>query len=332
MTNPPPAPHTIERLSEAGFFSLAMLAGMQLDVFTLLKDGPITAEEIAAALNVSDEKLKPLLFALVAAGLIDLEGDLFTNTPESDHYLVSGRPDYVGWHHRELANNWSQIFNTAESIRTGVPQAKIDYSSMSPEEFEAFLSRRHPIAIETGHDLISRYDFSSYRNMADVGGGSGGLSLVITEAYPHIKATVVELSTVTPFTQRYVQEAHATDRVQVVAADVTQDSLIGSFDVAVLSAFIQVLSPDKASKALKNIGKVIEPGGAMYIIGAGVLDDSRVSPPDALRYGLAALNRFDEGRAYTEQEHRDWLAEAGFQGAQRVTRPDGISIICAHKI
>ena len=72
MTNPPPAPHTIERLSEAGFFSLAMLAGMQLDVFTLLKDGPITAEEIAAALNVSDEKLKPLLFALVAAGLIDL--------------------------------------------------------------------------------------------------------------------------------------------------------------------------------------------------------------------------------------------------------------------
>ncbi len=31
MTNPPPAPHTIERLSEAGFVSLAMLAGMQLD-------------------------------------------------------------------------------------------------------------------------------------------------------------------------------------------------------------------------------------------------------------------------------------------------------------
>ncbi len=51
-----------------------MLAGMQLDVFTPLKDGPLTAEQLAAALNVKAEKLSPLLYALVAAELLTVEG------------------------------------------------------------------------------------------------------------------------------------------------------------------------------------------------------------------------------------------------------------------
>ncbi len=41
-----------------------------------------------------------------------------------------------------------------------------------------------------------------------------------------------------------IEEADAGDRVQVVAADVVRDSLAGSYDVAVLTAFIQVLSPN----------------------------------------------------------------------------------------
>lgn len=331
MTTSPPRSETIDRLSEAPFSSFAMLAGMQLDVFTGLRDSPMSAEQIAMALSVQPEKLTPLLYALTAAGLLTLKGDLFANTAEADHYLVNGRPDYVGWTQARLAYQWNLHSKTAESIRTGRPQERVDYSAMSPEELESSYARYHARSTRDGRSLVERYDFSSYRRMADVGGGTGGLSIAVAEACPDIMATVLDLPTAASIAQRYVEEAGISDRVRVVTADVVSGPLTGSFDVAVLKSFIQVLSPDAARAAIMNVSKVIEPDGVIYIIGDGILDNSRVSPPAAVRFGLGKVSVFDEGGAYTEHEHRKWLDEAGFEAFKRVTLPDGSGIITARK-
>jgi ubiquinone/menaquinone biosynthesis C-methylase UbiE len=177
---------------------------------------------------------------------------------------------------------------------------------------------------------VAIYNLASHRTLLDVGGGSGGLAIGITEACPHIQATVVDLPMVTPITQRLVEEARASDRVQVMTADVLSDSLAGSFDVAVLSSFIQVISPDKACRALKNIGKIINPGGAIYIRG-DVVNDSGTSPLASAMRNLLYLNEYDAGQAYREKEHREWLTEAGFEDFERKILPDGFSLIKARK-
>ena len=56
-----PEPSTIDRLSYAASSAFAMLAGMQLDVFTPLKDGPMTAGQIAEAIDVGPNRLSLLL-------------------------------------------------------------------------------------------------------------------------------------------------------------------------------------------------------------------------------------------------------------------------------
>ena len=43
------------------------------------------------------------------------------------------------------------------------------------------------------------------------------------------------------------------------------------------------------------------------------------------------LNIFDEGQVHTEQEVRDWLAEAGFESFGRVVLLNGNSIMSARK-
>ncbi len=40
----------------------------------------------------------------------------------------------------------------------------------------------------------------------------------------------------------------------------------------------------------------------------------------------------NEGQAYTEQEHKDWLEEADFGDFRRTILDDGSSIITARKI
>ena len=82
-----PEPKTIQKLVDV-YPSFAMLAGMQLDLFTPLKAGPMRPEQIANAIGVDVAKLKPLLYALVAAELLTVEGDRFANTDEANHFLV----------------------------------------------------------------------------------------------------------------------------------------------------------------------------------------------------------------------------------------------------
>jgi hypothetical protein len=47
-----PQPETITRLFDAVYPSFAMLAGMELDLWTALQDGPQTAEQLAEKLDV----------------------------------------------------------------------------------------------------------------------------------------------------------------------------------------------------------------------------------------------------------------------------------------
>jgi hypothetical protein len=71
-------------------------------------------------------------------------------------------------------------------------------------------------------------------------------------------------------------------------------------------------------------------GGAIYIVGS-IIDNSRTSPPNLVVLNMVYINLYDEGQAYTEQEHRDWLAEAGFKGFERIAVLVGGSIITARK-
>jgi hypothetical protein len=109
-------------------------------------------------------------------------------------------------------------------------------------------------------------------------------------------------------------------------------SLPGAYDVAILSSFLQVLSPENARPALKHVAAAVKPGGRIYVIGQ-ILDDSRRSPLVAIGFNLNFMNHYDAGESYTEKEHRDWLTDAGFVDIERGRSllPDGSGLLAARK-
>lgn len=325
-------PTTILRHVYAVYPPMAMLAGMQLDVFTPLKDGPLTATALAEAVGVRPEKFQPLLYALVDAELLTVEGDRFANTAEADHYLVRGRPAYMGGVHELYSDLWSAALKAAQSIRAGAPQAKHDFTAMPDEELAGFFRGLHAGALANGRQLVEGYALCRYRNLLDVGGGSGGLAIAACQCCPDLRAKVAELPRVAPIARSFVEEAGLTDRVQVLVADLVERSPGGRFDVAVLRNLVQVLAPDQARRVLKNVSEAMEPGGTILILGH-VLENSRLAPTQAVGLNLTFLSIYDEGQAYTEGQHRLWLTEAGFSEieTQYGFVRGGLSVISARK-
>ena len=95
----------IEKMTTSVYPPFALLAGTQLDLFSSLKDEPMSAEQIAANLGVASAKLKPLLYALVVAGYLTVDGEVFGNTDAANRYLVKSSPSWVGDIHQALRNH-----------------------------------------------------------------------------------------------------------------------------------------------------------------------------------------------------------------------------------
>lgn len=70
--------------------------------------------------------------------------------------------------------------------------------------------------------------------LLDLGGGSGGVAIGVTEKCPHIHATVAELPEVVAITQRFIAEAETKDRLSVMSGDFLKGSINGSFEVVVM--------------------------------------------------------------------------------------------------
>jgi SAM-dependent methyltransferase len=324
MTKATPEPDSdqIRQFGYAVATPFAVLAGMQLDVFTPLREGPLDAEALAERLGVHARRLRPVLYALVGAELLTLEEERFANTPLAERFLIRGQPTYMGGVHELWSDVWHALLKTAESVRTGAPQAEHDFEAMPRAELAAFLRGQHPLAMAAGHALIDTLKPERPKTLLDVGGGSGGLAIGACEAASHLRATVVELPTVTPITEEFVAAAGLSDRIEIRAADVIRAPLEGSFDVAALRNLLQTLSVEQARQTLHHVGQAIAPGGSVMIIGF-ILDDTRLGPPVALAYNLFFLNAYEEGEAYTAGEHREWLEAAGFEDVRSGPAPPG---------
>jgi SAM-dependent methyltransferase len=324
---------TIQGLQANVPAAFAMLAGMQLELFTKLAGGQRTAADLAAALGVAEEPLSRLLYALIVCGLLERREDGFANSPEASTFLVKGLPGYVGGMHELLDQLWRADLETARSLRSGRPAALHDFTTASDEHMAAMLRRgMHPGTIATGRELLQRFDFSRLRSVVDVGGGSGGLAATLCHARPGLEGVLFDLPRTAALAAPILRDTPGGEFVSIEAGDILATPPSGNHDAVVLRALVQVLAPKDAARAIANAAAALRPGGAIYIAGGGILDDDRTGPRSAVLLNLTFLNLYPAGASYTSAEHTAWLEAAGCGDVRRITLPTGSGIIHATKL
>ncbi len=315
-------PASIDGLRASVAPALALLAGMQLGVFTALGEGEFSAEEVAAAVGCDAGRLSRLLYALAHVGLLEVTDGRFRNGAEAAEVLVAGKPGFAGGGHELIAKVWRADLNTAESIRTGTPVAEHDFSTASPEEAETFLRGLGPGGLAFGRTLAGMLDLSRVGSVIDIGGGAGTVLAGLRERWPHLKATLLELPEVIVHAGP-ILAAQGAGEVALEAGDILRGPTRHKHDLAILRAVIQVLSPADAERAIRHTAQSLHPGGEVVIGGWGILDDDRLGPRNGVFVNLTFLNFYRDGEAYTESQYRGWMEAAGFVGVERSSMPDG---------
>jgi O-methyltransferase domain len=77
--------------------------------------------------------------------------------------------------------------------------------------------------LAAGRVLARSHDFSNFRSLVDVGGGSGGLAIAMAETWPNLAITIADLPAITPVAQRYVDQAGFATRIKVCPTNVVSD-------------------------------------------------------------------------------------------------------------
>jgi hypothetical protein len=293
--------------------SAVLFAASELDVFSKLSAGPMTAAEVAAACGAKAEPTRFVLDACVTAGMIERDGEKYKNSPTSEFFLVRGKGPYIGdglKYAEDLYPAWGRV---AELMRTGKPVMPPEtILGDDPEKTRAFVLAMHERAKGIGAVLPHGADLTGRKHLIDVGGGPGTYSVGLVRQTPGLRSTILDRPGVLAVTKELVAEQGFSDRVTLRPADYLKDEFGSGYDVALLSGMMHRETPASCQLLLRKAFAALDPGGLVMVSDVFFDDDSKTSPPFATFFALNMMLTAEHGTCHARTEMAAWMTAAGF--------------------
>ncbi len=295
-----------------------LYTAVKLDIFTVISQGADTAKDSAHEISSSEDALERLLNACVPLGLLTKKNDRFANTPESEEFLVKGKPHYLGdlvmMIGGDLYKLWGEL---TDVVKEGTSRHRLSERMKSPEEAKGFTRAMHNNAMAPAKAMAEKVDFTGRKKLLDIGGGSGAYSIAITKRFTKLQATIYELPNVVSVAKDYIAEAQAL-RVDTVEGDFHTDGLPSDYDTALISQILHSYSTETCKEIILKAYNSLSDEG-MLIINEFLLDDDKIGPEYAVLFSLnMLLESRGKGASYTYREISSWLKEAGFNNISRI--------------
>ena len=306
-------------LIEAFRRSKTMFTAVRLGVFDALAEEPQGAAALATELGLNEEALRRLLDGCVSLGLVERVAGEYRNTELAERFLVSASAEslagyitysdqslYVLWSHlddavREGTNRWTQAF--------GGRNALFDFYFRDPVTTASFLGGMHGFGQMSSPSVVRVFDLSGFTNLADLGGATGHLAMAACEAYPQLRATVVDLPPVVPYAQQHIAGSEARERIGTKACDFFTEPLPVA-DLYALGRILHDWSDERIGPLLSKIFAALPEGGGL-LIAETLLEEDRTGPRSSVMQDLNMLV-CTEGRERTLTEYEGLLKAAGF--------------------
>ena len=314
--------------------SKALFAALEIDLFSRLADGARTAGELAAGTGVAEHRLRTLLRALAAVGLVVAADGGYANAPASARYLVRGGGPELGEYFRLQVGR--QIYPALVHLDAGLSGAGGAFDTLAglladPDQARMFTTAQHAGSLAAARVLADRLDLVEARELLDVGGGSGAFAIALCAANPSLRATVLDLPAVLTVAVEHCAATDLTDRITLLPGDATRNEWPAGQDVVLMSYLLSALDDEQIDLVLARAAASLNPGGRL-VVHDFVLDDDGVGPRFTALWFLQYLAYHPGGVSFSAAELAGRLRARGFvDPSTEVLIPEITKVITARK-
>src|SRR5262245_2778430 len=322
------------QLVGAAWLSKSVAVAARVGVADALAAGPLTADELAAALDCHPEPLRRLLLLLCAFGVFARSGaDRFANSPLSEQLradhpsslrsfcMLAGEEYYAAWGHLLHTVRTGQ-----SAFRHAFGGSVYEHMERHPDAAAVYDAAMRELARPVGELLASGHDFAGAGTVVDVGGGSGVLLERVLRVHGQLVGVCADREDVCRRAERSIPPDLA-GRLSFRPTDFFVE--VPSGDVYVLK---NVLHNWNAASCARILGVVraamLRSGGRARLLVVEPLVEPDERSPRALMAALLQMVICEDGaRPRTEPQLRAMVSDAGLTtlGVRRL--PTGHAVV-----
>lgn len=327
-----PANIALFEMAQGAWLAQALYVGAKLGIADALRDGPLTADEVARRVDADPDATQRLMRALASNGVLRLRRDGRFTLTRTGHALRSdadgsmapmiefiGSPEH--WEHWGSLLYSVQTGKTAAEKLRGVPI--FDYMETNPGYAKVFNDAMTGVSTLAIEAAVPVYDFSDRRLIVDVGGGHGALLAAVLAQAPTAKGVLFDLPSVVQGAGGPLDAVGVTQRCTITAGSFF-DSVPDGGDAYLLKAIIHDWDDASALTILRNVRTAIAAGGKLLLFEL-VLPEGAPPHPGMLLDIDMLVNA--GGRERTATEYADLLSRAGFRQTRVVPTASPMSIV-----
>ncbi len=326
-----------------GFWaSKTLLTAVNLELFTHLSGGELSALEIQQRLGLHPRSLFDFLDTLVALGFLERSGigenAFYRNSKDADLFLDKNKLTYIGGI-LEMSNNrlypfWNHL---EEALKTGKPQNETKNGGKpifeaiyaDPDRLREFIHAMGGFQAANFMKLARDFDFSGYKTLCDIGGSGANLSIHVVKNNDHMQCISFDLPPVTPIAQENVDRMGLTDRISVVSGDFFEVDFPEA-DIITMGNILHDWGEDDKLMLMEKAYRALPEGGALIAV-ENIIDDQRTENAFGLMMSLNMAIETDQGFDYTASDFRKWSREVGFKDTKTMALTGPTSAVISYK-
>jgi SAM-dependent methyltransferase len=267
-------PETTEDILEllTGYIISASLgAAMELGLFWMLDEKPLTAPDVARSLNIPLNRCHHWLQILCKYGLLEERAEGYAPSVIAQTAILDALSQAT-WAFqareerdsslsvRDLALNINQPMSSWQR-RDMTPSDKLHQEQVDPSYVERFTRKLYEIHLSLADEVANMLDVRGVKSLLDLGGGSGVVSFALLRKSRDLTSVVVDLEKVCQVGREIASENGLEKRIRYLVADFLKDDLPAGFDMVMLcdvGSHLEML--------FRKIYDVLNPGGRLVIV------------------------------------------------------------------
>jgi C-methyltransferase len=276
--------------------------------------------------------VRRLMRALISRGVFRQRGDgsyalnplADTLRKEAPVSMAGAALFYGSPEHRE---HWSMLAESVKTGRASIPALRgkglFDYLSENNRLAELFNGAMTSISEMAEQAIVSAYDFTRCREIADIGGGHGRLLAAILSAASSAGGVLYDLPNVVAGAPELLQKVGVSERVRIEEGSFFESVPAGA-DTYVLKNIIHDWPPAEAAAILRNLRVAVGAEARILLVELVIPEHDRdfVGKWADLETLLGA-----DGRERTAEEYRRLLEQSGFRMTRVVPTAAPFSLV-----